>query len=229
MKIAILTPTRGRPYGLLRLYESLAATISGKHQFIFVYYVDSDDEKLSEYEQLIFTEHDNIEIMYYRGPRMIIAQTFNYMASQLKDDDLYFMNGADDMVFDTMAWDDILSTRILNHAYGLYYFDDGIQHEGMATFAIVSQHWIKKIGYFFPEHIMHNFIDTYIHDVAKRAGTLVYIPEVKLIHHHFTLNSALLDKTYQDAEQYWGHDLEAFETSVEKRMQEAELIKSLIQ
>lgn len=226
MKIAILTPTRGRPSGLMRLYDSIANTISGNHRIVFVYYVDDDDEKLAEYKQLRFTKHKNIQVIHYYRERQIIAKTFNFMAAQVKS--TYFMNGADDMVFNTPGWDEILFQRLTVHPYSLYYFDDGIQHEVLATFAIVSQYWIRLMGYFFPEHIRHNYIDTYICDVARRAGTLVYIPEVTLTHFHYTINNSLYDKTYQEAEQYWGVDYDAFNASVEKREAEAQMIKNKI-
>jgi hypothetical protein len=228
MKIVILTPTRGRPSGLKRLYDSVTATISGKHQIIFAYYVDNDDETLTAYKELILPTHPNVNIVRYYGERQIIAKAFNYMAQRLTSGSMYFMNGADDMVFDTVGWDDILYQRLAAHPYALYYFDDGIQHEGLATFAVVSQHWITQMGYFFPENIRHNYIDTYIYDVARRAGALVYIPEVKLKHLHFTINNTLYDKTYADAERHWGVDAEAYNNSTDKRIAEAQRIRERI-
>ena len=224
MKIAILSPTRGRPSGLMRLYESVVNTISGKHQIIFAYYVDDDDEKLGEYKQLQFAEHPNITVVPFISQRQIIARAFNLMAGQITSD--YYMNGADDMVFSTPGWDEIFSQRVVCHPYGLYYFDDGIQHEGLATFALISRQWIDLMGYFFPEHIRHNYIDTYIFDVARRAESLVYIPEVRLIHLHFTIDNKLYDKTYADAEQHWGVDAAAYNNSVGQRVVEAQKIKS---
>ena len=224
MKIAILSPTRGRPSGLMRLYESVASTISGKHQIIFAYYIDDDDEALQGYKDLQFPEHPNISVVPFIGQRQIIARAFNLMAGQITSD--YYMNGADDMVFSTPGWDEIFSQRIVCHPYGFYYFDDGIQHEGLATFALVSRQWIDLMGYFFPEHIRHNYIDTYIFDVARRAESLVYIPEVRLIHLHFTIDNKLYDKTYADAEQHWGVDAAAYNNSVGQRVVEGQRIKS---
>lgn len=229
MKIAILTPTRSRPAGLMRLYESIRTTISGKHHIIFAYYVDDDDEKLGEYKQLQFTHHANINVVPYYGERRIIARAFNHMAEHLRSNRLYFMNGADDMVFDTPGWDHILRQKIVDHPYALYYFDDGIQHEALATFAIVSQHWISVMGYFFPEHIRHNYIDTYIYDVARRAGVTVYIPEVKLKHLHFTINNTLYDKTYDQSQQHMAADAEAYNNSTNKRVAEARMIQDKVQ
>jgi len=226
MRIALITPTRGRPSGLMRLYESIASTISGKHEVVFAYYIDDDDEKLSEYNDLQFPEHPNISIVPFVSQRQIIARAFNLMAGQIKSE--YYMNGADDMVFITPGWDEILSHRIVCHPYGLYYFDDGIQHEGLATFAIVSRQWISLIGYFFPEEIRHNYIDTYIFDVACRAETLVYIAEVKLEHLHFTVNNSLYDETYAEAEQHWGVDAEAYNNLTDRRIAEAQQIREKI-
>ena len=228
MKIAILTPTRGRPSGLMRLYDSIASTISGNNRIVFVYYIDDDDEKLTEYKQLRFKKHKSIQVIHYYGERQIIAKTFNFMTAQFKSKNMYFMNGADDMIFNTQGWDDILSRKLTEHPYSLYYFDDGIQHEGLATFAVISQQWISLMGYFFPEEIRHNYIDTYIFDVAKRAGTLVYIPEVKLTHFHFTIDNSLYDQTYAEAEQHWGVDAEAYNNSTDKRIAEAQRIKEKI-
>lgn len=229
MKIAILTPTRSRPAGLMRLYESIRKTISGKHRIIFAYYVDDDDDKLEEYKQLVFTGHPNIKVVPFYSERRIIARAFNHMAMRLRSNRMYFMNGADDMVFDTPGWDEILSKKIVDHPYALYYFDDGIQHEGLATFAVVSQHWIGVLGYFFPEHIRHNYIDTYIFDVACRAGVTVYIPEVRLKHLHFTIDNTLYDKTYDQSQQHMAADAEAYNNSSGKRITEAEMIRYKVQ
>ena len=210
----------------MRLYESIRATISGKHQIYFVYWVDEDDEAFAEYGELGFVKHSKITIMAHAGPRQPIAKTFNYLASWHALP--YYMNGADDMAFNTQGWDDILSSR-LSHPYCLYYFDDGIQHEGLATFAIVSRVWINNIGFLFPEDIRHNYIDTYIFDVAKRAGTLVYIPEVSLSHFHFTVGGSAFDKTYEESQQWWAQDTEAYNSLESRRETEAQMIRDLVE
>lgn len=226
MKLAILTPTRGRPAGLMRLYESIRATISGKHQIYFVYWIDEDDEAIHQYAALEFHKHKNITIMAHAGPRQPIAKTFNFMAKWHAIP--YYMNGADDMAFNTPGWDEILSTK-LSHPYCMYYFDDGIQHEGLATFAIVSRTWVNAIGYLFPEDIRHNYIDTYIFDVAKRAGSEIYIPEVSLSHFHFTVGGSAFDKTYEESQQWWAQDTDAYNRLETRRDAEAQMLRDLIE
>jgi len=198
MKIAILTPTRGRVWGLERLYNSIKNTISGNNQIEFIYYVDNDDTDLINYASLKLIKDKNIRVVFVNGQRNPLCKTWNLLVNYSNAD--WYMCGNDDFIFNTKNWDLILENKIKTalHPYFMYFFDDGIQGMNHAAFPIVSKEWINAIGYYFPEKFIHNYPDTWVNDIALIAGVRVYVSEVKTSHLHYSEGLSEYDKTYSD-------------------------------
>jgi len=186
MKIAIITPSRERLKGFIRLKESIINTISGENEIVFLIGADIDDK----------TDYESTNVLIKRYSGLSIAQIWNDLARSIDAD--YYVLGADDYVFETKDWDKILMSKI-QHPYNLLWFDDGIQHGNSCAFPIVSREWIELIGYFIPEMFIHNYSDTFVYDIAKKAGVCVYIPEVQNKHLHFSVYPDVFDKVYEDA------------------------------
>jgi hypothetical protein len=199
MKIAILTPTRNRPEGLYRLFNSVNKTMSGLNEIEFMFGVDKDDEFLPEYVnyfgKMKLEAQKNLSVIMIPDVRKPVARIWNDMVKQSRGD--WFFNGNDDVIFESKNWDVSLCGNILNnfHPFYVYCFDDGLQHGNHFAFPIVSKEWITAFGYYFPEHFRHNYTDTWIYDIAKKAGVTSYLPDVHIQHLHPSLGYTA-DKVY---------------------------------
>ena len=165
------------------------------------------------------------------GAEQVPPPSIGYLQSALKTNgidvtatDLNY--GADGYVFETKDWDKILVSKI-QHPYNLLWFDDGIQHGNSCAFPIVSRQWIDLMGFFIPEIFIHNYSDTFVYDVAKKAGVCVYIPEVQNRHLHFSIIPEVFDKTYEEGlkNDSWSKDAVTYGASEGIRIELAQRIK----
>jgi hypothetical protein len=202
MKLAILTPSRGRTEGLYRFFKSINDTISGVHSIDLIIRIDNDDP--ADYENMflkIYKEARScLSVKLLINNRERLAVIWNSMISHTDAD--WFVCGNDDEIYETPEWDVIFFNKVSQypHPYHMFWFDDGLQHGNHAAFPIVSKEWIAALGYYFPEIFIHNYVDNWVLDIAYRLGTAVYIPEVKHQHMHYSLNLSAYDKTYADGQ-----------------------------
>lgn len=86
------------------------------------------------------------------------------------------------------------------------YPDDGINNGSVATVQLCDADYFRK--YMFPEY-HHNFGDTELTEIARIQGKLIYVPESKIIHNHWT-KGANRDNTYLTQVPYFEHDKNLF-------------------
>jgi hypothetical protein len=199
MRISILTPSRGRPEGLYRLFKSMNETVTCKVDLVIG--IDMDDPKKPEYENLLIRMRQesvkNLRVVMIADERKPLCAIWNYLLRLTQGD--WIMCGNDDFIFQTKGWDKILEEKTKGkHPYFMYYFDDGIQGANHGAFPILSKEWIETVGYYFPEIFIHNYPDTWVNDIALKLGVRIYIPEVKTKHLHYSEGLSEYDQTYQD-------------------------------
>lgn len=192
MELAVLTPSRGRPEKLYRMIKSAAKRSS---KATFYVYVDEDDDRIPTYQKI-----DNITLII--GPRVSISKSWNVLADKAyKDGKDVFIMGNDDVIYQTDNWDSILIEHIKNYPHNYYcmWFKDGIKNERHCTFPIVSKYWFELLDYkFTPGIFNHQFNDTWLFDIAKRAGVCHYIQEVYTPHIHPSYYPQERDATYDN-------------------------------
>jgi hypothetical protein len=202
MKIALLTPSRGRTEGLYRFFKSINDTISESNFIDLIIGIDRDDPQNGNYVELLTQMRNesksNLNIVMIEDNRKPLCKLWNSLIRYSSAD--WFMCGNDDFVFDTDKWDEILNLKIKNlpHPYHLLFFDDGIQGSNHGAFPILSKEWIKEVGYYFPEIFIHNYPDTWVNEIAVKLGTRVFIPEIKGTHLHYSEGLSEYDQTYKD-------------------------------
>jgi len=91
---------------------------------------------------------------------------------------------------------DMETTRFPDEVYCMW-FNDGINGPNLCAFPIVSRTWYETLGYFTPDLFEYFYVDTWIMDIAKRAGRLHYIPHILVEHMHFTQAKSVYDDTYK--------------------------------
>lgn len=239
MKLAILTPSRGRPKELYRFFDSINSTISGQNEIMFYIGIDKDDPSREDYfdilHRMLKDKRDQITIIMIEDDLKPISKIWNELSRlrSWENSADYFMMGGDDFVFVTQEWDIILEEKILSadHPFYLYWFDDNINGENLCTFPIVSKYWISALGYFVPTIFKYFYIDTWVFDIATRARLLKYIPEVKTKHLHFTTSKDIpYDKTYQENRvgNINAEDMKLFRDTEKNRIGTVEMIQERI-
>jgi hypothetical protein len=122
-----------------------------------------------------------------------IGHIFNFMFMRFSKEDYYGMV-ADDVVPETNIWDVILRDSCMPNkiAWGC----DGIQNEKLPTHPFIGGELIRKLGWWAAPGLHHWFVDNAWKAIADEFKVGVYLPQLKMTHHHFLNGKAQRDRTY---------------------------------
>jgi len=198
--ITVCCPTRGRPFQMRRLYESIIKTALDPGQVEVVFYIDDDDDgSIEEYTNLNINMNDTIQAVI--GPRICLSQTWNecYKAGQ----GLIYMVCADDIVFESKNWDKLVIEKFdkCEDKILLVYGKDGGKNERLSTHPFIHKNWIETVGFFTPPYFEFCMCDTWLFTIASRLNRTVFIPEIYTAHWNCTnksYTSGVPDKTWTD-------------------------------
>lgn len=189
--IGVICPTRGRPDLARRMYQSAMDTSTDADVFFYVCHDEVD-------------RYERVDLV---GPDQSVVWKFNLLAEQFPRPLMMMMT--DDVVFETKGWDDRIKEEFLKHPDRLLCVcpHDG-RDERSRTFWTVSQEWISTLGYFMPPFFMTFYSDSWVSELAERAGRLVYLPEIVCRHTKVQDATRLLTRGYH-----------ARDTDLRKRME----------
>ena len=91
--------------------------------------------------------------------------------------------GCDDLRPKTPGWD----TKLISHINGrnIVTCDDGVQHEArMSGITVFSGELLRTMGYMFPPHFWHTYVDNVWEDIGRLSGCWTYVPDVLVTHDH---------------------------------------------
>ena len=116
MRIAILTPSRARPGRLDSFIQSVYSTASDPSRVYCYNYIDSDDPRVSAYNDYSKKQHQNSTNIVF-DPQSV-SKSWNILAEaamtfKAEPVDVLIM-GNDDMVYRTQEWDTLLRKEIEN-------------------------------------------------------------------------------------------------------------------
>jgi glycosyltransferase involved in cell wall biosynthesis len=184
--ISFSVPSRGRPKLAARLVNSARSTANNDVEILF--YLNSDDPTLQEYQDLLSSED------YVIGPNQSTCLSWNQMADRAKHDIVMLMG--DDVQIQTAGWDSMIADQINKYKSKILMVvpSDGRkkgsgQHEmtepllwhdaplGAAHFA-VHKNWINTLGYLAPPFFWHFWVDEYTQKVARKINRCMFMPNV---------------------------------------------------
>jgi len=199
MRIAILTPSRARPGRLDSFIQSVYSTASDPSRVYCYNYIDSDDPRVSAYNDYSKKQHQN-STNIVSDPQSV-SKSWNVLAEaamifKAEPVDVLIM-GNDDMVYRTQEWDTLLRKEIEKYPDQIYcmWFEDLINGQNHCAFPIVSRKWYETLGYFTPGIFNFLYNDTWIYDLGQRVGRIHFIPNVVNEHLHFTTGKSTADET----------------------------------
>jgi hypothetical protein len=145
--------------------ESIEQTCSNPNNVEIIAYVDEDD-KASQAQAYKCT----IQIVRVIGARHTSTPLRYNTALQAASGPIIWMLN-DDVLFRTQAWDKCLLQSLPRHNLYCTFPLDGVANR--CSFPLVSHRWILTVGYMLPVCIHHNFAETWVEDIAGRAGLLM--------------------------------------------------------
>lgn len=208
--ISLLCPTRGRPDRVCVMIESVIKTTEKLENVEILFYIDSDDDKKDDYIVSInnlLNKYNNPfkRVLPHIGEPMSVSKSWNIIAEKCEGDILVMAN--DDEVWITKGWDRRLNEEADKFPDDIYciYFDDGIMHEEICAFPMVSRKWYEILGYFTPGIFKFLANDTWIEYIAIGIGRLHYVPDVLVEHRHYLHKKSEIDETYKrNRDEYLG-------------------------
>lgn len=192
-RIAILTPTRGRPDNFSEFVQSVVDRAKNPDRVRVFGYVDSNDMTRIQYQR--FAEN-NRNVTVIVGPQVGVGKAWNKLWEVCPEAAIYGM-GNDDLIYVTSGWDDQVVEAIdrFDDRIVCCWFDDGINGAEHCAFPFVSRGWTKAVGAFTPECFQFFRHDTWIYDVAQRVDRTCYIDDVKIEHRHHSKAGGVTDET----------------------------------
>ncbi|SCF07745.1 hypothetical protein GA0070558_12550 [Micromonospora haikouensis] len=201
-RLSLLCPTRNRLAQVRRFVRSVARTAADPSRIELLFYVDRDDPALPGYRALLASgtlAGCRCELLV--GDPVGVPAAWNALASAATGELLMMAN--DDQLYVDHGWDAALDARVTElsapHPDGLLclYFDGGQYPEGGRDFPIVTRAWYETLGYFVPTVFSQWEVETWVFDIAERAGRLHAVPGVFVEHLHYQDYKAPFDATYQ--------------------------------
>ncbi len=180
----IIIPTKGRPQNIERFIEAYKKTGAISPVVLLI----NNDEK-NLYGKIKFPE--NFSIKEFSSENSAAECVNQYFQENLNHD--FYGILADDIIPETEGWD--LKLKEACGLEKLAWADDGIQGENLPTHPFFGGNLLRKIGFIAPPGIRHCYVDNFWKLVATVLEKGVYLPEIKLTHHHY-LKGAPMDQTY---------------------------------
>ena len=184
--ISFCCPSRGRPELAKRLVDTATETQKGETEFLF--YLNDDDEKLEQYQDLLDEKH------YTVGPNQSTCYSWNLMSDKANNNIVMLMG--DDVQVLTQGWDQLIADEFDKYEDKILMVvpSDGRAKGNMkhgdeiklwpdaplpAAHFAVHKNWTNTLGYLAPAFFWHWHVDTYTQKVARKLNRCLYLPTVE--------------------------------------------------
>lgn len=183
----IILPTLRRPDNLKRFvkaYESTKAALP--------VYVIFDAADAFRYNEIQTPPHWR-RISVPKGT--CIGVIFNLVFKAFPKEQFYGIM-ADDVLPETMGWDWVLRDACKPNriAWGF----DGGNDETLIRHPFIGGDLARRLGFLAAPGIKHWFVDNVWRDIASALNCGAYLPQVRMIHHHYSTGKARMDRTYEE-------------------------------
>lgn len=101
----------------------------------------------------------------------------------------------------TPGWDVAMKAALSNDPFGVAYGPDGVWEEGQVpTAPMITSSMYTALGWIALPGLHHILVDNVWMDLAKATGTLHFLPDVRIQHHHIDNGEAPMDATYAETQ-----------------------------
>ena len=180
-----ILPSRSRPHNIARLLRAYIETGASTSVWLRI---DDDDPVVKAYS----ANHRNWSVTI--GRRKPISDIYAEAFDRFKNAS-FFGFLADDVVPKTDKWD----TRLIEVASsdGMACPSGGHEDYSGAPHFVLGGDLVREVGWLALPGLDRLYIDTVWQNIAEFKGVLRHVPEVVLLHKHFSNGGALMDETYK--------------------------------
>lgn len=224
--ISLLLPSRGRPFNVKRLADSVMATADDVHDIEIIVYLDDDDPADYAAETLPAI------VKFFTTKRTLLSEYWNMAYEKAQGAILGHMG--DDIVFQTKGWDTAVKEAFDKYPdkIVLVYGDDGDPNKdkNFGSHSFIHKNWVEAVGYFTPPYFSSDFNDTWLNEVADMISRKVKI-DILTEHMHPAFHKGEIDLTH--AERYVRHwqdkNIEKYNATLSRREADAEKLRKVMQ
>jgi hypothetical protein len=218
LSIAVLLPTRARPESVVRLLRSIEKTVAVAPKVSMHLRLDGDDKVMLKAMRDI-QRGSAITVEASVGPRVALGATWNNLWRNV-DADIYMLC-ADDMIFESERWDEKVREHFWEDRLKLVFGSDNMQDGKLATHFFLSHEGCELLGYFCPPEFEAIYLDTWVDEVYREAGKLVYDETIKIPHLHWTKTNKIDEVITRDRGGRKARDQKRWDEGADKRMADA--------
>jgi hypothetical protein len=166
--ISVLCPTRNRPENVRRLVSTGVATAAGPVEFVF----RCDDDAPGSVPGDVAARDD---VTVVEGPRIVMSDLWNECWREASAE--VFMQCGDDIAFRTPGWDAIVLAEFGRHPDRIVFVHglDGLRENTWGSHGFLHRRWTDITGYFTPPYFSCDYSDTWLNELANRAGRRVLV------------------------------------------------------
>jgi len=193
-KISLLLPTRGRPFLVKRLFQSIVEHTDDLNSLEIIMYLDEDDTESHGIED------QSLNIVKIVGPRSTMGEYNTKSLESSSGEIIMLMN--DDLVIFTPKWDKIIQDFTLTIPDGIFMaYPNDMEGASMSTFPIMSRKICEILSRPYPIEYESLYIDTHIFDIftlLKYLGQnrIFFLDNVVFDHRHFINGKIRPDASY---------------------------------
>ena len=186
---SLVVPTRGRPDGLRRLFNSLKATTANPDTLEVILVVDADDMRTLEF---VYDDVPSRRVVVPPGLKMGELNMAGYDAAT----GAYIMLLNDDVIVRTGGWDEkvLAGFRTFSDRIVLVHVNDKIFGDKLCTFPFLSRVYCQIAQGICPKEYVRYRIDDHIYNVFNLLAVMgktriLYLPEVVFEHTNSVLTT----------------------------------------
>lgn len=168
LSLTLCIASRGRPLDLLRVIEETDRRIANPYNTIISVALDKDDDSIP----VVLPVTRSHLVWSVAAREDSLGEKYNRCAENARAD--VYVLGADDNVFVTDGWDDLIRARMMefSDSFGFVYFGrlDGTLPTQMA----IPSQLIEAQGALFPTYWPFWFHDTWTDEIAHKTGRILW-------------------------------------------------------
>lgn len=190
--LVVVIPSRERAEQMIELSKQIDATTHGRALPLVV--VDEDDPQLRMYDRV-----HGLYALVTAQPGGTLSSLTNLGARRAVERyrPRYLASMGDDHWPITDGWD-LLLMDLVNRlpGPGWAYGDDGYQGARLPTAWVQATMLYRQLGWMMHPMLQHMYVDNVVLEIGRRAGRIVYQPDVRIEHRHPAAGKAEVDPSY---------------------------------
>jgi len=204
MNILVKYASRSRPENFERGLKSIIDNAVDIGSVFVLVSLDSDDQRLKEYEDVVGKYYDKAFIKVYIGESQNKIHAINRDIDKVKFDWDVLVNMSDDMEL-VWEWDEIIAANIEDGRF--LHFNDGNHNEYLCTMSVMHRDYYNLDGYIYNPAYKSLYCDQEATEAAHIRGLRKYVPVQICKHLHPEWGYSPLDQLYVANNKYATEDL----------------------